>query len=144
LRSIAKKFGNSLVLRPAPNSRCPLCDFQTQSDENLLFGLFEELQPETSAFRECYADSDGLCYSHLIAGLQKNNKEFPSAAKYLVSLTSKRLLQESAEMREYIRKQDWHYRDEVKKEAELTAWKRALIFFTGLPEEQFNHKVDKR
>ncbi len=123
---------------------CPLCEFQAQSDTNLLSGLFEELNSEKPAFRDLYTQSDGLCYTHLSAGLQDYGTDYPTAARFLVQLTRQRLEQRSVNMREYIRKHDWHYKDEKLSEEEWLAWKRTVTFFTGLPEEQFNHKIEKR
>lgn len=127
---------------PAPS--CPLCVFQAQTEANLLDGLFEELAGGDLQFRNSYTHSNGLCYAHLIRGLRQYAKSYPSACRFLIGLTQTRLRGQSAEMREYIRKHDWHYRNESISNDELSAWKRTLTFFTGLPEEQFNHKVEKR
>lgn len=145
-RSGWKKLSARLVnlgkhKEPAP---CPLCDFQTQTESNLLDGLFEELNLNGSTFRDAYTHGDGLCYAHLTQGVFLFAKTYPEALNFIVPLTQERLRLRSAEMKEYIRKHDWHYREEVKTEAEQSAWKRTLTFFTGLPEEMFNHKIEKR
>jgi hypothetical protein len=134
----------SKVGKPKDPAPCPLCEFQTQTETNLLDGLFEELNTEGSAFRDAYTQSDGLCYAHLMQGVFLFAKTYPEALNFIVPLTQERLRTRSAEMKEYIRKHDWHYREEPKTEAEQSAWKRTLTFFTGLPDEMFNHKVEKR
>lgn len=141
-----KKFSARLAKagKPKEPAPCPLCDFQNQTESNLLDGLFEELNAERSLFRDAYTHSDGLCYAHLMQGVISFAKTYPQAINFIVPLTQERLRTRSAEMKEYIRKHDWHYRDEIKTEAELSAWKRTLTFFTGLPEDMFNHKVEKR
>jgi hypothetical protein len=123
---------------------CPLCEHEKQSATNLLQALFEELEEDTSVTRNAYAQSEGLCYSHLTSGLRENSPLYPASSKFLIDQTKERLTAQSAEMREYIRKHDWHYRDEKISPSELTAWKKVLTFFTGLPEYQFNHKIEKR
>jgi hypothetical protein len=47
------------------------------------------------------------------------------------------------EMLEYIRKQNWAYKEEELTQGERTAWLRTLGFFTGLPPEKFTHIIDK-
>lgn len=130
--------------KPKEAAPCPLCAFRLQTEDNLLDGLFEELNAENSSFREAYTQGDGLCYVHLMQGVFLFAQTYPKALSFLVPLTQERLRLRSREMKEYIRKHDWHYRDEVKTEAEQSAWKRTLTFFTGLPEDQFIHKIEKR
>lgn len=128
----------------APLPGCPLCELVQQSGANLLQALFEELEGKNSKARFAYAQSGGLCYAHLSKGLSENSAAFPAASKYLLDQTNERLTAQSAAMREYIRKHDWHYREEKISTSEMTAWKHTLTFFTGLPEDQFNHKIEKR
>jgi hypothetical protein len=45
-------------------------------------------------------------------------------------------------MKEFIRKNNWAYRDEALSEAEDTAWRKTLGFITGLPGTVFTHKTD--
>lgn len=126
-----------------PLPPCPFCELADESTRNYLSALFEELEKETSPTRPIYAKSNGLCYGHLRAGLNELGSSFPHAAAFLVEGTRDRLLTGSTRMQEYIRKHDWHYRDEKVSPEEATAWRAALAFFTGLPEEKFDHKFEK-
>ncbi len=122
---------------------CPFCELADESARNYLNALFEELEKETSPTRATYAQSNGICYSHLRGGLEEFGGSFPHAAAFLVEGTKDRLLTGSTRMKEYIRKHNWYYRDEKISPEEATAWRTALAFFTGLPEEKFDHKFEK-
>jgi hypothetical protein len=128
--------------KAAPLPPCPLCELTARSAENYLHALYEELEPVEAPTRDIYTQSDGLCYAHLRASLPLLAAEFPAAAAFLMEDTQSRLLERAGQMQEYIRKHDWHYRDEQISPEENVAWKKALGFFTGLPAEKFTHKKD--
>ena len=150
---LARVVAAELKSKPAPRRwlrsssqplPCPLCTLVEQSATNLLQALFEELENSSEKAQGVYAQSDSLCYAHLRQGLAENSRAYPTAARFLTNETLHRLEANSTNMQEYIRKHDWHYRDEPLSPAELNAWKKTLTFFTGLPEEKFNHKIEKR
>lgn len=122
---------------------CPFCELGKESTANYLSALFEELQKDSSPTRAIYSRSHGLCYGHLRSGLDEMGSSYPLTAEFLVEEARRRLLENSTMMREYIRKHDWHYRDEKISPSEERAWRVALGFFTGLPEEKFTHKYEK-
>ena len=74
--------------------------------------LFEEMESNSSKLFIGYAQSDGVCYTHLLLGIELNAKRRPAAARLLLEDAAPRLENQSAQMKEYSRKHDWHYRDE--------------------------------
>jgi hypothetical protein len=122
---------------------CPLCKLGDESAANYLSALFEELESEKSATRAIYETSDGLCYPHLRDGLETLAGARPHAAGFVIDHARKRLLVNADQMHEYIRKHDWHYRDEKISSEEMAAWRSTLSFFTGLPANKFSHKHDE-
>jgi hypothetical protein len=123
--------------------RCPLCKLGEESAENYLSALFEELEAEESATRAIYEESSGLCYPHLHSGLENMADKHPHTASYLAEHARRQLVENADLMHEYIRKHDWHYRDEKLTQEELNAWRSTLSFFTGLPTGKFSHKVEE-
>ena len=128
--------------KPQALPPCPSCQLGRESTANYLNALFEELEKDSSPTRAIYGRSQGLCYGHLRSGLDEMSSSYPHAAEFLVEETRRRLLENSTLMREYIRKHDWHYRDEKIRIEEERAWRAALGFFTGLPEDKFTHKYE--
>jgi hypothetical protein len=143
-RPTGKSARRLLRKRPSPLPACPLCELGAGSAADYLSALFEELESEGSRTRPIYTHSNGLCYHHLRSGLEHSGAAFPNAAAFLVEDTRGHLLERAGEMQEYIRKHDWHYRDEKVTPAESTAWQAALSFFTGLPPDSFTHKFEKK
>ena len=121
---------------------CPLCEVGAQTERNMLEILFEEMESATSKLFIGYAQSGGVCYSHLLLGIELNAKRRPAAARLLLEDAALRLENQSAGMKEYSRKHDWHYRDEQITAAENAAWLKTLTFFSGLPAQRFTHKID--
>lgn len=121
---------------------CPLCEVGAQTERNMLEILFEEMESDESKLFTGYAQSDGVCYSHLLLGIELNAKRRPAAARLLLEDAALRLENQSAGMKEYSRKHDWHYRDETLSAEENAAWLKVLTFFSGLPAQRFTHKID--
>jgi hypothetical protein len=90
-----------------------------------------------------YTRSDGLCIRHLRIGLGNFMDKFPTVGDFLIRDTMKRLEAQQIHMLEYIRKNNWAYRNEAITSDELSAWLRTLTFFTGYPAERFDHRIDK-
>lgn len=124
-----------------PKRRCPVCELVEQANENVLAALFTELEDPQNSLRSAYPQSDGLCLLHLRSGLEKFAGEHPEAGHFLIQDTVERLEKQSQRMREYIRKSNWEYRDEVLTVNESNAWRQTLTFFTGYPESKFTFHV---
>ncbi len=121
---------------------CPLCEIGAQTEKNMLEIMFEEMESDASNVFIGYAQSDGVCYSHSLLGIELNAKRRPAAARLLLEDAALRLENQSAGMKEYSRKHDWHYRDETLSAEENAAWLKALTFFSGLPARRFTHKIE--
>ena len=93
--------------------------------------------------RDTYLTSDGLCLPHLRRAIEWHSARFPQAVQLVIDETVQRLESQSKDMKEYIRKNNWTYRDEKLTEEEDTAWRKTLGFFTGYPGESFTYKVDE-
>lgn len=126
-----------------PKSDCPVCALVARSDLTLLETLLEMLARPDSGMADAYAASDGLCLKHLRLALEQLAARYPQPARWLSDESAARLERLSADMREFIRKNNWEYRDEKLTEAESLAWRRMLTFFTGLPGENFTFKIDE-
>lgn len=124
-------------------NQCPVCLQQSQANINALTALFEELEEGNQLLWEQYQVSDGICLAHLRLGLDQLSARFPKSAGRITEDTSRRLLQQSADMQEYIRKNNWAYRDEPITSEESLAWRKTLTFFTGKPGQKFTFKVEE-
>ena len=125
-----------------PRGICPVCEAGSNAALNSLFVLCEELAKKGDVY-STYQSSDGVCLDHLRTGLGLHSDRFPEALRFILDDTITRLTQQSAHMKEYIRKNNWSYRDEKASEAEDTAWRKTLTFFTGYPSSAFTHKADE-
>jgi len=147
LAAVLKRLGvnessSSASVLPSKGD-CPVCAVVQANDRGMLETLFELLARQEEGFAAAYTASDGLCLNHLRRGLEQFAAPHPEAARWLSDETAARLERLSARMREYIRKNNWEYRDEKLTEAESLAWRHMLTFFTGLPGEDFNFMVDE-
>lgn len=124
----------------APRGMCPVCALQAQASLNTLDALFEELQDPQDPLWHAYQESDGICLAHLRIGLNHLSGQYPEAAKRIAGDASQRLLRQSQDMLEYIRKNNWEYREERITSEENIAWRKTLTFFTGLPGEKFSFR----
>jgi hypothetical protein len=126
-----------------PKGKCPVCVTSNQTGVNGLSDLMEELDHQAEDIRNAYLESDGICLKHIRLGIGRFGSQFPHAAEVILTDTSSRLEHQAAAMKEYIRKTNWAYRDEKMTKEEANAWRKTLTFFTGLPGEDFTHKVDE-
>ncbi len=124
-------------------SGCPACASVVSADANHLMVLFEVIERDSDQLRELYQAADGLCFTHLRLGLGEAGERYPLAARWLIGETRARLERQSERMLEYIRKNNWQYRDEQITPDEADAWRQALNFFTGLPKERFTFLKDE-
>ncbi|HSV85441.1 MAG TPA: DUF6062 family protein [Levilinea sp.] len=120
---------------------CPACKLTHQVVVNTLFTLFESLEKGVVDLREAYLESDRLCFDHLHWGLKQYAADHIVASRFLIDDAVQRLGNMSADMRGYIRKSNWEYREEKMTPDENDAWQRMLVFFTGYPAPVFSFKV---
>ncbi len=123
----------------SPKSKCPICLNSDKAGLNALSDLFETLEKADADVQKAYLESDGLCLGHLRTGLEEYAHARPHAAKELANEASKRLEAQAANMSEYIRKQNWEYRNEKMTREEAEAWRKTLTFFTGYAGSSFTH-----
>jgi hypothetical protein len=135
---VVKKGGGPLH----PRGECPACTAGNNGANNALHVLCEELQKKGEV-QTIYLRSDGLCLPHLREAIERHSGSFPKSIQLLIDETVQRLESQSKDMKEYIRKANWAYRDEKLSEAEDTAWRKTLSFFTGFAGESFIYKVDE-
>ena len=130
-----------------PRGECPACTAGSNGALNSLHVLCEELHKKAAdpedEVRGVYLASDGLCLPHLRTAADLYGARFPKALTFLIDTTVQRLESQSKHMKEYIRKANWSYRDEKLTEEEDTAWRKTLMFFTGIPGDSFIYKVDE-
>jgi len=124
-----------------PRGICPACQVGENAAQNSLHVLCEEAQKDGDV-REIYLKSDGLCFNHLRLAIENHSERFPQAVSLLIDDATNRLERQSKDMKEFIRKNNWAYRDEKLTEEEDTAWRKTLTFFTGYPGSAFTHKTD--
>jgi hypothetical protein len=136
---LARKGGGPL----RPRGECPACTAGNNGALNALHTLCEEIPRPGGEVRSVYLESDGLCLPHLREAIERHSSPFPKAIQLLVDESVKRLESQSKDMKEYIRKANWAYRDEKLTEAEDTAWRKTLTFFTGYAGESFIYKVEE-
>lgn len=126
-----------------PRGECPACTAGKNASSNSLHVLCEELQHSSAGdVREIYLAGDGLCLPHLREAIERHSTRFPKGVTLLIDDTVQRLESQSKHMKEYIRKNNWTYRDEKLTEEEDTAWRKDLTFFTGISGDKFIYKVD--
>ncbi len=135
---LAKKGGGPLH----PRGECPACTSGNNGALNALHVLCEEITRQDEV-RTVYLASDGLCLPHLRDAIERHSASFPKAVQLLIDDSVRRLESQSKDMKEYIRKANWAYRDEKLTEAEDTAWRKTLTFFTGFAGESFIYKVEE-
>jgi hypothetical protein len=123
--------------------RCPLCIRQESSEEYALVTLLEILEAPSSSLRPIYPAGDGICLNHLRTALEQMGDTYPAAAQYLLEDATARLERLSEHMQGYIHKNQWENQGLKLGENESQAWRLAMTFFTGLPGDHFNHKIDE-
>lgn len=124
----------------APSGICPICDIAHKSSVNNLSVLYEEIVTNEE-LRSCYTQSTGICMQHIRQGNALYCAAHPQAAAIINQHAADTLQKNRADMQEYLRKQNWEYRDEALSAEEKTAWLKVLTFFTGLPGKKFTHHI---
>lgn len=104
-----------------PQRRCMLCQQEEETRQAAIKVLAESLRDEP--FRRALEASEGLCLLHLRLALEAVPDGDANAA--LLAISRKQLEGLNAELAEFIRKNDYRFRDEGFGN-EGDAWKRAL------------------
>jgi hypothetical protein len=106
-------------------SCCPACKSIEQSEKYASDQFLAVL--EEQEMKDLYLKSAGLCFHHLQRVLSISNE---SEAAFLIEDEIKRSQRLNDELREFLRKVAYEYRNEPKG-AEQTSWIRAAEFFVG-------------
>lgn len=127
--------------QPPAAMQCPICQQVHQAGMNILASLMQALEERDERLCQAYRQSAGICLRHLRGWLDAAGERFPRATDFVLEDTMERLKTQRGHMLEYIRKQNWEYREEALTPEERRAWLQALTLFTGLPAERFDHHV---
>jgi len=125
--SIARPSAADLARNLAPQESCPACQTRQRTEELYLRTLLRHMDDPDIA--DGLRSSGGLCFQHFRAGLLQSEDE-PSALR-LAALQSKVWDELIEELSEFIRKQDYRFRDESL-EKEGDSWIRAGAAISGL------------
>ena len=121
--------------RLAGRGCCLACQRVAETEEAMAAEFVRALETEAVARR--YEGGPGLCMRHFVAALAC---EAAMPLRVLLRAQRERLLPLLRDLREYLRKYGYHYRDEPRG-AEQDAWLRALERFTGrAPEDGIGHR----
>jgi hypothetical protein len=127
----ARKLIERTLTALTPRKRCPVCEHRDESTRRVLSVLVEEL--ETSQMTEALETSEGLCLSHLRLALE--HVKDVSGCETLLNIHREKLEDLSAELGEFIRKNDY----QAIKEGfgtEGNAWLRAVSMIVGSRRER--------
>jgi hypothetical protein len=109
-----------------PQRRCLVCQHQEQVGRLTIEILLEYLRDERLV--EAFASSDGLCLPHLHQSLERSLK--PQGRAFLLAVNKDRLASLHDDLAEYIRKNDYRFRDEDFG-PESNSWRRAISKIQG-------------
>jgi len=109
-----------------PPEGCPACAYQAEKETRLLTAMLDSLKDER--MQTALQASAGLCLPHVRRAFQFARSE--STFETLVALTRDRLTQLRAELDEFIRKNDYRFRDEGFG-PEGDSWRRAIAHIVG-------------
>lgn len=112
-----------------PRDRCRVCELEENSEETHVAWLVKGCAEPR--FQRWYQASDGLCLPHLRRALALAEREDPAVALFLARTCQEKLARLTMQLREYIRKHAWEYRDEPKLPEEQSSWVRTVAFFAG-------------
>lgn len=114
----------------APGASCPVCAQGAEAERRTAGWLVQGCADED--FRAAYANSQGLCLTHLRQALAEAARTSPEMAAYLAEDAAMRLAALQQDLGEYLRKRAWQHRHEAITTEEARAPRRAAGFFGGL------------
>lgn len=110
----------------APQAACPACEAEADAERRILSTLLRAL-PEAE-FGAAYRASGGLCLAHFRRALAAARRDEQITALVQTQLAAWRALH--AALGEYIRLQDYRFRDEERGEEQRAPW-RAILAIAG-------------
>jgi len=122
----ARRLRKDAVALWTRHESCPACRVETESREGNLAVLLEGLsEPE---MRKTLAGGPGLCLPHLLSAVGR--AEDAAVRAFLLELHCRKLKALADELSEYLRKQDYRFRDEgIGREGD--SWLRAVRMMVG-------------
>ena len=126
-RERSSKVGEQLAEELSPQAPCPACAHSRSLEGHYLSTLVEHLDGP-GGLGQVYGKSDGLCLAHLCRSLERVPTD--ACARRLVAAQRSVWLRLDGELGEFIRKNDYRFRDE-EFGAERDAWLRALEAVSG-------------
>ncbi len=120
--------GNNTPATSVPDrNSCPACQHEQAAERRAIEELIAHWDDEWEALLE---KSGGLCFNHLMQALRRA----PKARGRTLKTMHERLWQDTiAQLDEFIRKQDYRFRDEAISEEEGIASRRTIAILTGEP-----------
>lgn len=107
---------------------CPACRVGEDTAQRFAERLLEDL--EHPAVQDLLRDSGGLCLPHLRMTLQQKGAR--KSASTLISVHREAWAKLMGELEEFIRKNDYRFREETMTSQEETSWTRVLDVVVGL------------
>jgi len=122
----ARQIGQELLKRLRPTVECPVCAHRRAMEDIALHALLENIAtPDLSAALD---RSSGLCLVHFSRALELVDEA--QALSQLVALEQRKLSELRDDLAEFIRKNDYRFRDEgFGKEGD--SWRRAIGIVSG-------------
>ena len=128
---VTRKLIEKMLIALTPRKRCPVCEHRDEATRNVLAVLVEEL--EKPQMTDALEASDGLCLPHLRLSLEYVKES--SVSETLLNIHREKLENLSAELGEFIRKNDYQaIKEGFGKEGD--AWLRAVSMITGSRKER--------
>lgn len=114
----------------APTEPCPACQSADRTAQNYL-RILAKGEPDSPPAVTVGRVTHGLCLPHLAMGLAHARSE--PQAQQLLGIFGRGTDELQAELREFIRKQDYRFRHEGLTDREASAWRRAVSRLVGEP-----------
>ena len=127
----ARKLMERLLTALTPRKRCPVCEHRDEMTRSVLSVLVGEL--ENRQMTDALEGSEGLCLPHLRLALEYVKEV--SVSETLLAIHREKLESLSAELGEFIRKNDYQAIKEGFGD-EGDAWLRAISMITGSRKER--------
>ena len=116
--------------KPTPRTGCTVCRSATFVAENYL-RILAQAEEGSEPGRAIRCHGRGLCLPHLLQGFELARD--PVEVERLLEVFNRAQAELQGELREFIRKQDYRFRDEGFTEGEANAWVRAVCRLVGEP-----------
>lgn len=109
--------------------QCAFCKIQATTEQRLIERLVGLLQTE-EAMLTLLSQSTGLCRVHFTQALQYAQTHTPAQCSMLITCQQTCIQRVLSDLRELIRKHDYHFSQEEHGE-EMTSWRRAATLCAG-------------